>query len=87
MESKDWINEPMSTREMDIVIDKVDYMVRMEKLVRNDSLTTEPPTSGQRSRSLFPEENFRGKAFNLKPGLPQTLFVVSLSAFERVFRC
>ena len=87
MESKDWINEPMSTREMDIVIDKVDYMVRMEKLISNDSLTTEPPTSGHRSRSLFPEENFRGKAFNHRPGLPQTLFVLSLSAFERVFRC
>ena len=86
MESKDWINEPMSTREMDIVIDKVDYMVRMEKLVLNDSLTTEPPTSGHRSRNLFPEENFRGKAFNNKPGLPQTLFLLSLSVFERVSR-
>ena len=58
MESKDWINEPMSTREMDIVIGKVDYMVRMEKLVRNESLTTEPPTFGHRSKGLFPEENF-----------------------------
>ena len=62
-------------------------MVRMEKLVRNDSLTTEPPTSGHRSRSLFPEENFRGKAFNYKPGLLKTLFLFSLSAFERLPRC
>ena len=84
MESKDWINEPMSTREMDIVIDKVDYMVRMEKLVHNNSLTSEPPTPGQRSRSLFPEENFRGQAFNHRPGLPQTLVLLSLSA---LFRC
>ena len=65
MESKYWINEPMSSKEMDIVIDKVDYMVRMEKLIHNDSIPSESPTPGLRSRSLLPEVDLRSAAGDL----------------------
>ena len=67
LESKYWINEPMSSKEMDIVIDKVDYMVRMEKLIHNDSITSESPTPGLRSRSLLPEVDLRSVAGDLWP--------------------
>ena len=81
LESKYWINEPMSSKEMDIVIDKVDYMVRMEKLIHNDSITSESPTPGLRSRSLLPESDLRSAGGDLWPrytnmvGLLLALFI------------
>ena len=68
LESKYWINEPMSSKEMDIVIDKVDYMVRMEKLIHNESITSESPTPGLRSRSLLPEADLHSVTGDFRPG-------------------
>ena len=79
VQSKNWINEPISSKEMDIVINKVDFMLRMEKLIHKDNVT-EGPTPGVRSRSLLPEQNQRGAAVIYGLGLPHTLLMMVMSS-------
>ena len=45
---------------MDIVINKVDFMLRMEKLIHKDNIT-EATTTGVRSRSFLPEDDLTGE--------------------------
>ena len=78
MQSKNWINEPISSKEMDIVINKVDFMLRMEKLIHKDNVT-EGPTLGIRSRSLLPEQDLRGAAVIYGLGFPLTLLLLVMS--------
>ena len=78
MQSKNWINQPISSKEMDVVINKVDYMLRMEKLIHKDNVT-EATTPGVRSRSFLPEEDLRGAAVILGLGFPHTLLLLVIS--------
>ena len=78
VQSKNWINEPISSKEMDIVINKVDYMLRMEKLIHKDNVT-EGPTLGARSRSFLPEQNPKGAAVIYRLGFPHILLLLVMS--------
>ena len=78
MQSKNWINEPISSKEMDIVINKVDYMLRMEKLIHKDNVT-EASTTGLRSKSLLHEQDLKGVAVIHGLGFPYGLLMLIIS--------
>ena len=78
VQSKNWIHEPISSKELDIVINKVDYMLRMEKLIYKDNVT-EASTTGLRSRSFLPEQNLRGAAVIYGPCFSYTLLMLVMS--------
>ena len=78
VQSKNWINEPISSKEMDFVINKVDFMLRMEKLIHTDNVT-EATTPELRSKSFLPEQNPRGAAVIYGLGFPNTLLLLVMS--------
>ena len=78
MQSKNWINQPISSKEMDVVINKVDYMLKMEKLIHKDN-ATEASTTGLRSRSFLHELNLRGAGVIYGLGFSYTLLMLVMS--------